>query len=224
MSPGWASPGTRWRPLRTRPGACGPTPWHGRRSVAASGRFPTRFRSGLRLTERGCFSPWSRRPFRPLRFADPTGTHYFIDVEGENAFRANTDIFSELSRFAYPYSLVGGFNQGGIEDSAGTRLGSYQYFGPFEFTLFDAGRRAQPAVDLTEAALGAVRTAAYFWTPTALVAAGFGCVMEGACNKVSLLAALPGPNRLHHIFGFGKHNLDPLVARFGSQLAAFAAV
>jgi RHS repeat-associated protein len=139
------------------------------------------------------WSPYASVRNNPLRFTDPSGTHYLVSVMGGSEFWVYTDIFYALSLYAYPYRLTGNSDQGGIEDSSGRELGTYQHYGLYEFTVWRAGHLAQPVVDLAEAALGAVTIAASFWTPTAVAAAGFGCVVEGECGIGMLAAALPLP-------------------------------
>jgi len=77
----------------------------------------------------------------PFRFVDPEGTDYRVNVFDGNPFWVDTD--RDLSWFSQ-----GGFSfrGGNIFNAGGTRVGTYNYFSPFERTLFDAGRMADAGV------------------------------------------------------------------------------
>ena len=75
----------------------------------------------------------------PLRFIDPTGTDYYVDVQGGEGFWIGDREFDRLSRNpGAGISLIGGFVV-----YNGRVVGSYQYFTPFSRILVDVGRRGQ---------------------------------------------------------------------------------
>jgi RHS repeat-associated protein len=110
----------------------------------------------------------------PLRFADPSGTEYFVSVEGGKSFWFGGS-FDAFGAFASGFSLQGDASGGIILDATGKRVGAYKYFTPFSQMIFEAGRRAEPVVGVASAVLttyGAIFAA----VPTALIS----CAASGA--------------------------------------------
>lgn len=159
----------------------------------------------------------------PLKYTDPTGTTYEIcGVEGSGGGgqcgNVSDQYFAILSR-----SSRGGFKfEGGKILQGGREVGRYQQtsvdptfddFARLTGELSSRWLREQS----TQMAVGAAIAA------TGGLAAG---AFSGGLAMESSLSILNGPtsNTLHHIFGKAPHNLGPLVARFGSQEVAFAAV
>jgi RHS repeat-associated protein len=87
----------------------------------------------------------------PLRFVDPTGTDYRLNVFGGDSFWVETD--RDLQGLEQ-----GGFSfrGGNIFNTAGTWVGTYDYFDPFARLAFDVSRTAGPGVNAA-VALGAAQ-------------------------------------------------------------------
>jgi hypothetical protein len=79
----------------------------------------------------------------PLRFIDPTGTDYVVNVDGGQSFRTSDAEFER--RQGSPgagISLLGGLVLAG-----GRIVGTYMYYSPVDRVPVDAGRRAEPGVN-----------------------------------------------------------------------------
>jgi RHS repeat-associated protein len=78
----------------------------------------------------------------PLRFIDPTGTDYRVNVFGGDSFWVESD--RDLQGLEQ-----GGFSfrGGNIFNAAGTWVGTYEYFDPFARLAFDVSRTAGPGVN-----------------------------------------------------------------------------
>jgi RHS repeat-associated protein len=86
----------------------------------------------------------------PLRFVDPTGTDYFIQVEGGTGFWVNED------RDLWKYEAGGfSFKGGVIYNAANAQVGVYQHFGKLERMVAEIAWRASPGVDAAVAVLSA---------------------------------------------------------------------
>jgi hypothetical protein len=130
-----------------------------------------------------------------------------------------------------PIGLAGGLNLYGY--AAGDPINFSDPFGLSPTCLAGA---------LGSVALGfglSVATGGDYSARSALVDAGLGCVGAGLGSKLASLrraralaatddaasvARQADPNKLNHIFGQAKHNLDDFVGKFGSQDEAFFAI
>jgi RHS repeat-associated protein len=121
----------------------------------------------------------------PLRFVYPTGTDYRVNVFGGDSFWVQTD--RDLQGLEQ-----GGFSfrGGNIFNSAGTWVGTYDYFDPFARLAFDVSRTAGPGVNAA-VGLGVATTAipAVAIGGGALVAGGGGTVVLGGMGG-SMAAAI----------------------------------
>ena len=95
----------------------------------------------------------------PFRFVDPDGTDYRVSVFDGNPFWVDTD--RDLKWFEQ-----GGFSfrGGNVFNAAGRRVGTYDYFSPFERTLVDAGRMADAGVSYS----AEIVASNFMWTGAAV--------------------------------------------------------
>jgi len=113
----------------------------------------------------------------PLRFIDPTGTDYFVNVDGGQSFWASDAEFERLrGNPGAGISLLGGLVLAG-----GRIVGTYEYYAPFDRILVDAGRRAEPGVNAA-LMLGAAQT-------TILAGAASVAGLGGTLTTVNLTGA-----------------------------------
>jgi RHS repeat-associated protein len=87
----------------------------------------------------------------PFRYADPTGTEYFINIFGGRAFWAERLGAYTSGGFVFDQS-------GDILNATGDRVGTWKYYSPFQQVLFEAARRAEPGVNAA-LALGTAQVA-----------------------------------------------------------------
>jgi RHS repeat-associated protein len=82
----------------------------------------------------------------PLSFIDPTGTDYFVNIDGGGTFSFEGS-FNQFSAFASGFSL-GGPLFGTIYNAAGKPVGTYRYYDAngFDAMVYRAGRTAEAAV------------------------------------------------------------------------------
>ena len=122
----------------------------------------------------------------PLRFVDPTGTEYFVAIEGGTPFWIDND------RDLWKYELGGvSFRSGRIYNAANQDVGGYQHFGRFERVLFESGRQAAPgvnfAIGLGAAQVGLLAGGAAITAAgeTTVILGGMGGSMAGAISQIS---------------------------------------
>lgn len=161
----------------------------------------------------------------PLKYVDPTGTTYEICGYNESGGigscgSVSDEYFGSLSRTASGHGmrLFGGTIW--VGDRA---VGSYWQTSvdpTFNSFINQTGQLADRWLkeSLTDMAVGTA-----FAAGGGLVAGALGGGLASEGLSITSRAALDA-NKLNHIFGKAAHNLGPLVARFGSQAAAHAAL
>ena len=145
----------------------------------------------------------------PFRFVDPSGTDYFVNVDGGEAFWFEGG-YTQFSDFASGYRLIGGSEGGFIQNAAGRIVGSYRYFDPFGRVVFESGRRAAPGVNL---AAGAFITFASIVAPVPMMIVGCGASWADCSSSSSGLAMALSPKAAKIL-----RNLAPLAGKTVAQV------
>lgn len=132
----------------------------------------------------------------PLRFVDPTGTDYFVQIEGGSDFwfmGGPINEFGQLKAWAGGFDFRGGMWGGDIYNAAGVWVGSYTYADRIVHLASDISSRTAGVVE----AIGVAATAAEFalavTNPIASTAAN--CAVRG-CTAGSVGLAMPFPARV----------------------------
>ena len=147
----------------------------------------------------------------PIRFVDPTGTDYFVNVDSGQAFWVSDREFDTLS--ANPgagISLLGGLVVAG-----GRIVGTYQYYAPFDRVLVEAGRRAEPGVNLA-IGVGIAQVGVVASVATASAVTG-STLTTLAIGSAPLLPAVQGAVVKLQRIGLSLRQAAEIVANPGSQ-------
>ena len=198
----------------------------GARAYASrSGRFTTADPGhvGGNVLDPQSWNAYAYARSNPLRFVDPTGTDYIIAAEGGEPFWFDQGFgdFGALNRYlrGQGFSPLGSSDWGYILNAGGQIVAEYSYFSRSARVFGGVGLVADRWLNeqLSDMAVN-----------TALAAGGglvAGALSGGLASEgPSIISRALDTNKLNHIFGKGAHNLGPLVARFGSEAAAYAAL
>jgi RHS repeat-associated protein len=175
----------RWYTGKERDPETGLDYFYARYLSSSAGRFTTvdPGQVGASALDPQSWNAYAYARNNPLRYVDPSGTAYHINVYGSGSFWIDDD--SDLSRYEQ-----GGFTfrSGVIFNAAGQSVGSYQHYSSFDRVFLDAGNRAAPGVN---SAAGALSVFATVVAPVPMAIAG--CVASWAecrSSRVSLAMAL----------------------------------
>jgi RHS repeat-associated protein len=131
----------------------------------------------------------------PLRFVDPTGTDYFIQVEGGRGFWVDED------RDLWKYEAGGfSFTDGVIRNAVNQPVGWYMHFTKENRLFADAFRRASPGVDV---AVGVLSTWAAFAAPVPMTIAACAASWSDCSSSASGLAMALSPKAAKILGGLG---------------------
>jgi RHS repeat-associated protein len=203
--------------------------YFGARYFAASlGRFTTvdPGNASAALHDPQSWSAYAYGRNNPLRFIDLDGRTYQVCAAGAGcSFLSDAGWESAMGKAGSNYRIENGYMWALVN-------GRWTYAGFYEHISDDAqpitfGAMLQRAGELSAAGL----TYGSIGMGLSAGAGALGGLAVGAfgggigAGSISPLAKnVIDPNKLIHIFANGGHNLAPLVARFGSQAAAYAAV
>jgi RHS repeat-associated protein len=162
----------------------------------------------------------------PLRFSDPTGTDYFVDIEGGSDFwfmGGPINEFGQFKAFAAGFTLEGGMWGGDIYNAAGTRVGSYTYVDRMTHLASNIAWGTRGVVETVGAVVAVAEFALAVTNPIASTAAN--CAMRGCSSAGAALAMVPHIRTTRMMLSTARviargdriHKVDQLVAKFGGQ-------
>jgi RHS repeat-associated protein len=128
----------------------------------------------------------------PFRFVDPTGTDYYINIEGGSPFwfeGGSNNEFGQLKAWAAGYEFRGGMWGGDIYNAAGVWVGSYSYADKIVHLAADIAGRTRGVVEAVGVGVAAGQVALAFTNPIASTAAN--CVLGNCSGGDAAMAVMP---------------------------------
>jgi RHS repeat-associated protein len=220
-APGGSSAGGSDGASFSAPGLSGATP-----SMASASRRPGAPRAvGLGYANAATSHSWEG--FNPYSYAYNSPTN-FTDPDGYDPVVVGAVLGGVANGLRYAFTAPTSLSWGQFA------MGATQAIGEGALVGAAAGALYELALPLLTAAPAVVATPAGRQAAGEMLAKASAGPLKNASGPVEVAAqtartinnvpSVVDPNRLNHVFGQARHNLEPLVVRYGSQHGAFEAI